>query len=72
MRGIYQGQGKREGNVITTTWESPMGTEVRTIEKAGADKMLMTFKGKDPQGNEVTGTTTLMRKVKKEKGDKKS
>jgi hypothetical protein len=72
MRGIYLGKGKREGDVITTNFESPMGTEVRTIEKAGADKMVMTFKGKDPQGNEVTGTTTFMRKVKKEKGEKKS
>lgn len=72
MRGTYQGKGKREGDVITTNWESPTGTEVRTIEKAGADKMVMTFKGKDPQGNEVSGTTTFMRKAKKEKGAKKS
>ena len=72
MRGMYQGKGKREGNVITTNWESPMGTEVRTIEKAGADKLVMTFKGKGPDGSEMTGTTTLMRKAKKEKGDKKS
>jgi len=70
MRGVYQGKGKHEGNVITTNWESAMGTEVRTIEKAGADKMVMTFKGKGPDGKEMSGTTTLMRKVKKEKGGK--
>jgi hypothetical protein len=72
MRGMYQGKGKREGDKITTNWESPMGTEVRTIEKAGEDKMVMTFEGKDPQGNVIKGTTTLMRKAKKAKADKKS
>ncbi len=72
MRGMYQGKGKREGDKITTNWESPMGTEVRTIEKAGEDKMVMTFEGKDPQGNVMKGTTTLMRKAKKAKTDKKS
>jgi hypothetical protein len=72
MRGMYQGKGKREGDKITTNWESPMGTEVRAIEKAGEDKLVMTFEGKDPQGNVVKGTTTMMRQVKKAKADKKS
>jgi hypothetical protein len=72
MRDISQGKGVREGNKITMTWEGTMGNEVRTIEKAGDDKLVMSFKGKDAQGNDMSGTTTLMRKVKKEKGAKKS
>ncbi len=72
FRDVSQGKGAREGNKITMTWEGSMGNEVRTFEKAGDDKLVMSFKGKDPQGNEMSGTTTMMRKVKKEKGAKKS
>jgi hypothetical protein len=64
------GKGAREGNKITMTWESPMGNEVRTVEKISEDKLVMAFKGKDAQGNEMSGTTTMMRKIKKEKSGK--
>jgi hypothetical protein len=62
MRGTYKGTGKREGNMFVTSWESPMGTETRTIEKAGEDKMVMTFKGKGPTGEDMEGRTELTRK----------
>jgi hypothetical protein len=72
MRDISVGKGKREGNKIIMTWEGPMGSEMRTFEKAGEGKLVMNFEGKDPQGNVMKGTTTLMRKAKKAKADKKS
>lgn len=72
MRDISVGKGTREGNKVTMTWDGPMGSEMRTFEKAGEDKLVMSFEGKDPQGNVVKGTTTMMRKAKKEKADKKS
>jgi hypothetical protein len=71
-RDISVGKGKREGNKIIMTWEGPMGSEMRTFEKAGEDKLVMNFEGKDSQGNVMKGTTTLMRKAKKAKADKKS
>jgi hypothetical protein len=61
-RGAYKGTGKREGDKVTTTWESPMGAETRTIEKISEDNMVMTFKVKDPTGKEVEGRTELTRK----------
>ena len=72
MRDISVGKGTREGNKITMTFEGPQGSEMRTFEKAGEDKLVMSFGGKDPQGNVVKGTTTMMRKAKKAKADKKS
>jgi hypothetical protein len=72
MRDVSVGKGTREGNKITMTWEGPMGSEMRTFEKAGEDKLVMAFEGKDPQGNVIKGTTTMMRKAKKAKADKKS
>jgi hypothetical protein len=69
-RSVSVGKGAREGNKITMTWESPMGNEVRTVEKISEDKLVMAFKGKDAQGNEMSGTTTMMRKIKKEKSGK--
>jgi len=60
-RGTYKGTGKREGMKIVTTWESPMGSETRVIEKVSDDKMVMTFKGKDPTGKEIEGRTELTR-----------
>ncbi len=71
FRDISVGKGTREGNKITMTWEGPMGSEMRTFEKAGEDKLVMNFEGKDPQGNPMKGTTTLMRKAKKAKAEKK-
>jgi len=72
FRDISTGKGTRTGNKITMTWEGGAGPETRTMEKVADDKMVMTFKGVGPDGKEMSGTTTLMRKVKKEKGDKKS
>ena len=61
-RGTYKGTGKRESNKVTITWEGPMGTEVRTTEKVSDDKMVVSFKSKDPKGNLTEGRTELMRK----------
>jgi hypothetical protein len=62
-RGMYKGAGKREGNKITMRWEGTMGTSERTIEKVSDDKMVMTFKEKDPTtGKEIEGRTELTRK----------
>jgi hypothetical protein len=61
-RGVSKGLGKRDGDTVTMAWESPMGTETRTIEKISDDKMVMTFKVKDPTGKEVEGRTELTRK----------
>jgi len=61
-RSTYKGIGKREGNVITVNWESPMGSETRTIEKIGSDKMMITFKGKDMTGKDMEGRSEMTRK----------
>ena len=61
-RGAYKGSGKREGNKLVTMWEGPMGSETRTFEKVGEDKMVVTFKSKDPTGREMEGRTELTRK----------
>jgi hypothetical protein len=61
-RGSYKGTGKREGNKITIQWEGTMGTSERTIEKVSDDKMVQTFKEKDPSGNVVEGRTESTRK----------
>jgi len=61
-RGAYKGTGKREGNKITMNWEGTMGTSERTIEKVSDDKMVMTYKEKDPSGKVMEGRTELTRK----------
>jgi len=61
-RGSYKGTGKRAGNKITMHWEGTMGSSERTIEKAGDDKMVMTYQEKDPTGKVVEGRTELTRK----------
>ena len=61
-RGMYKGSGKREGNKVTIRWEGPMGTELRTTEKVGEDKMIVTFKSTDPKGNVTGGKSEMMRK----------
>jgi hypothetical protein len=61
-RGVSKGIGKRDGDTVTMAWESPMGSETRTIEKIGEDNMVMTFKVKDPTGKEVEGRSEFTRK----------
>lgn len=61
-RGIYKGSGKREGNKATIKWEGPMGSEVRTTEKVGDDKMTVTFTSTDPKGNVNEGKSEFTRK----------
>jgi hypothetical protein len=63
LRGVYKGTGKFEDNKVIMAWESPMGTEARTTEKADEDRMIMTFKTKFSTGNEVEGRTDLTRAV---------
>jgi len=71
FRDISTGKGTRTGNKVTMTWEGGAGPETRTIEKVSDDKMVMTFKGVGADGKEMSGTTTLTRKAKKEKTGKK-
>ncbi|MCG3119549.1 MAG: hypothetical protein ALAOOOJD_01979 [bacterium] len=71
FRDIATGKGTRTGNKITLTLEGGAGPETRTIEKVSDDKMVMTFKGTGMDGKEMSGTTTLLRKAKKEKTSKK-
>jgi len=66
-RGVYKGTGKREGNKITMWWEGPMGEEMRTTEKVGDDKMVITFKSTDPKGAVTEGKTELTRKKSESK-----
>lgn len=72
FRDISTGKGARVGDKITMTWEGGASPTTRTIEKVAGDKLVMTFKGIGPDGKEMSGTTTLTRKVKKEKGAKKN
>jgi hypothetical protein len=65
LRGVYKGTGKWTGNKVMMAWESPMGTETRTTEKArkaSEDKMVMIFKTKSSTGQEVDGRTEVTRK----------
>jgi hypothetical protein len=61
-RGAYKGSGKREGNKLVTLWEGTMGSETRTFEKVGEDKLIVTFQTKDATGKETEGRTELIRK----------
>ena len=62
MRGVYKGMGKQEGAKLTTTWESPRGTETRTMEKMSDDKMVESFKETDPSGTVMEGKSEWTRK----------
>lgn len=61
-RGTYKGTGKREGDKIAWTWVGPMGTSERTTEKVSEDRMVETFKEKDPSGNVMEGRSEWTRK----------
>jgi len=56
MRGVYKGTGKREGNKLSMTWSGPEG-EVRkdTTEMVSADKMVITYIAKMPDGSVENG-----------------
>jgi hypothetical protein len=62
MRGMYKGTGKLENNVLTVNWEGATGAEVRTIEKAGQNKMVITAKDKSSSGSVVESRTEMTRK----------
>jgi len=60
-RSVSKGKGKMEGaNKMTMVWEGAMGTETRTTEKVGDNKMVVTFKSSGPMG-EFQGKTELTR-----------
>lgn len=60
-RSVSKGKGKMEGeNKMTMVWEGAMGTETRTTEKIGENKMVVTFKSSGPMG-EFEGKTELTR-----------
>lgn len=60
-RGVSKGSGSQEKDTQTMTWEGSMGTEVRTIEMVGMDKMMITFKSSSPMG-EFEGKSEYTRK----------
>lgn len=60
-RGIYKGTGKREGNKTTTTWEGPMGSSTRTVEKVNDNKIVVTFTETMPNGKVMEGRSELTR-----------
>lgn len=60
-RSISTGKGKMESATKgTMVWESAMGTETRTTEKVGENKMVVTFKSSGAMG-EHEGRTELTR-----------
>jgi hypothetical protein len=60
-RGVSVGSGSQEKDTQMMTWEGPMGTEIRTIEMVGMDKMMITFKSSGPMG-EYEGKSEYTRK----------
>ena len=60
-RGVYKGTGKLEGTKITMTWQGAMGSEVRTFEKLGEDKMVVTFAEHSPDGTTMEGRAEYAR-----------
>lgn len=51
-RSVSKGRGKMEGdNKGTMVWESAMGTETRTTERVGENKMVVNFKSSGPMGD---------------------
>ncbi len=61
-RAIYKGTGTREGDKVTFTWEGDMGTSERTMERAGVDSMVETFKETMPSGEIMEGRAEWTRK----------
>ena len=60
-RSVSKGKGKMESSTKgTMVWESAMGTETRTTEKVGENKMVVTFKSSGAMG-EHEGRTELTR-----------
>lgn len=64
MRGMYEGTGKLEGDMETTTWKGSMGKAVRTVTKVSADKFVVSEKFSMPDGSMVEGKGEMTR-VKK-------
>jgi hypothetical protein len=63
-RGTYKGSGKLEGNKITMTWDGPMGSSTRTIERDENDHLVQSFKEKDMSGGIVEGKSVYTRTKK--------
>ncbi len=65
MRNMSQGEGTRDGNVVTMTWKSPNGEMVRTIEKVDEDtfKSVITMPGPDGKDMEMVTTMTRVKKM---------
>jgi len=59
FRGIFQGSGTIEGNVMTVIWESARGKSTRITEKTDDDHMIVIGREETPQGTqESKGTYT--------------
>jgi hypothetical protein len=50
MRGMYKGEGTREGNKVTLVWKGKDGTYKETMEKVSEDKIVSQFSFTDTQG----------------------
>ena len=61
-RGMYKGSGKYEGKKLTMNWEGQMGGEVRTVERVGDNKMVVTAQEKSPDGKVTESRSELTRK----------
>lgn len=63
-RGTYKGKGKLEGDKVTMTWDGPMGSSTRTIEKDENDHLVQKFEEKDMNGGIVEGKSVYSRAKK--------
>jgi len=64
FRGIYEGTGKRDGNVLTMKWTGYQGTYEAVETMIGDDTISTTWSFTDPAGNTTEGKGELKR-VKK-------
>lgn len=67
MRGMYAGEGTKEGDTVTTSWKGYQGNFTRTMEKTGENSFKGTWKFEDPAGNAVEGTFEMTRVTGAEK-----
>lgn len=61
FRGMYKGEGTREGDKVTMTWKGNQGTYTNTIQKMGPDKYTSKYTFTDPAGNSHSGSAEMSR-----------
>ncbi len=60
-RSMSEGMGKIEGNVMTMVWTDESGKYTRITERAGDDKMKVTFKMEQSDGKSWEGRAEMSR-----------